>query len=147
MRQESRLSGRQIFRPCPQRLIRSLFETLTIPSLRMHHIFQIDELVKEITRHMFVWHTSQRFMLDWALTCKTISDPALDVLWETQDSLINLLKTLPSDVWEVNRRKLVGGTNPRNFKRLTFPSILLAFPHVTSGIASRSIDIVSTTYR
>ncbi|KAF9652908.1 hypothetical protein BDM02DRAFT_3183250 [Thelephora ganbajun] len=72
----------------------------------MHHVFQIDELVKEITRHMFVWNIPQHFVLDWALTCKTISDPALDVLWETQDSLINLLKTLPSDVWEMNRRKL-----------------------------------------
>lgn len=113
----------------------------------MHHIFQIDELVKEITRHMFVWHAPQRFMLDWALTCNTISDPALDVLWETQDSLVNLLKTLPSDIWEVNRRKLVSDSNPKNFTRLITASILLAFQHATSGIASRSIDIVSTTYR
>jgi len=75
----------------------------------MHHIFQIDELIREITRHMFVRHISQRFVLDWALTCKMVSGPALDVLWETQDSLINLLKTLPSDIWEVNRRKLVSG--------------------------------------
>ena len=74
---------------------------------RMHHLFEIDELVREITRHMFAWHPPQRFVLDWALTCKTISDPVLDVLWETQDSLINLLKTLPSDIWEMNRRKLV----------------------------------------
>lgn len=49
----------------------------------------------------------QRFVLDWALTCKTISDPVLDVLWETQDGLVNLLKTLPSDAWEANRSKLV----------------------------------------
>ena len=76
---------------------------------KMHYIFQIDELVREVTRHMFTWHLPQRFVLDWALTCKTISDPALDVLWETQDSLINLLKTLPSDIWEMNRRKLVSG--------------------------------------
>lgn len=74
----------------------------------MHHIFQIDELVREITKHMFVRHIPQRFVLDWTLTCKTISEPALDVLWETQDNLINLLKTLPSDLWEMNRRKLVG---------------------------------------
>ena len=114
----------------------------------MHHIFLIDELVKEVTRHLFVWNAPQRFMLDWALTCSTISDPALDVLWETQDSLINLLKTLPSDVWEVNRRKLVGNSYPNNFKRLIITgSILLAFPHATSGIDSRSIDIVSTIYR
>ena len=75
----------------------------------MHHIFEIDELVRDITRHMFAWYPPQGFVLDWALTCKTISNPALDVLWETQDSLINLLKTLPSDIWEMNRRKLVSG--------------------------------------
>lgn len=74
----------------------------------MHDIFRIDELVREITRHMFGWHIPQRFVLNWALTCKAFSDPVLDVLWETQDSLVNLLKTLPSDVWEMNRRKLVG---------------------------------------
>jgi len=81
----------------------------------MHHIFQIDELVREITRHMVLWDIPQRLVLDWALTCKTISDPALDVLWETQDNLVNLLKTLPSDVWEMNRRKLVSNFYCSNF--------------------------------
>lgn len=81
----------------------------------MHHLFEIDELVREITRHMFAWHPPQRFVLDWALTCKTISDPVLDVLWETQDSLINLLKTLPSDIWEMNRRKLVSHLHRSKF--------------------------------
>ena len=129
-----------------RRLIRSLSEASHHPS-SMHHIFQIDELVKQITRHMFMWHNPQRIVLDWALTCKTISDPALDVLWETQDSLINLLKTLPSDIWEVNRRKLVGNSCPQDFTQLTAASTLLASPRVTSGIASRGIDIASTTYK
>ena len=114
---------------------------------RMHKIFEIDELVKEITRHMFAWHTPQYSILDWVLTCKTISEPALDVLWETQDSLINLLTTLPPDIWEVNRRKLVSDSQLQNFTRLTSASILLAFPHLMSGAASRSIDFVSITYK
>lgn len=113
----------------------------------MHHIFQIDELVREITRHMFVWCIPIRFVLDWALTCKTISDPALDVMWETQDSLINLLKTLPSDVWEVNRRKLVGYPYCLKYRRLISISTSLEFPHVASGAASRNIDVASTIYR
>ena len=107
-----------------QRSIHSLFATRTLAPKSenlpgMHHIFQIDELVKEITRHIFGWLVPRRFVLDWALTCKTISDPALDVLWETQDSLINLLKTLPSDIWEVNRRKLVGGFHPWDSYQIT----------------------------
>jgi hypothetical protein len=76
-------------------------------SVGMHQIFQIDELAREITRNMVVWGVPHHSALDWALTCKTISDPALDVLWEVQDGLVNLLKTLPSDVWETNRNKLV----------------------------------------
>jgi hypothetical protein len=82
---------------------------------RMHRIFQIDELIREITKQMFTWYSPQRIVLGWALTCKAISDPALDVLWETQDSLVNLLKTLPSDIWEMNRRKLVGHFYCPNF--------------------------------
>lgn len=113
----------------------------------MHHIFQIDELVREITRHMFVWCIPIRFVLDWALTCKTISDPALDVLWETQDSLINLLKTLPSDVWEVNRRKLVSHPYRSKYRQLIATSTSLAFLHVSSGAASRNIDVASTICR
>lgn len=113
----------------------------------MHHIFQIDELVREITRHMFVWYIPHRFVLGWALTCKTVSDPALDVLWETQDSLINLLKTLPSDIWEVNRRKLVSIFYYLNFTQLIAASTSLAFLRVTSGAALRNIDAVSTISR
>ena len=113
----------------------------------MHHVFQIDELIREITRHMIVWDIPQRFVLDWALTCKSISDPTLDVLWETQDSLVNLLKTLPSDVWEMNRRKLVSGFYRSDFTQLTAASTSIAFPHVANGTALRGINVASTTCR
>jgi len=113
----------------------------------MHYIFQIDELVREMTRHMFVWYIPQRFVLNWALTCKAFSDPALDVLWETQDSLVNLLKTLPPDVWEMNRRKLVGNLYCSNFIQLIVASISLAFLRVESGAALRSTDVASTICR
>jgi len=35
-----------------------------------------------------------------ARTCKTFQNPALDFLWREQDTLTNLLKCLPSHLWE-----------------------------------------------
>lgn len=41
-----------------------------------------------------------------ARTCHTISEPALDVLWHTQNSIAPLLHcTMPSDLWKVNKRQ------------------------------------------
>jgi hypothetical protein len=34
-----------------------------------------------------------------ARTCNLFHDPALDLLWRHQDSFVNLLKTMPSDLW------------------------------------------------
>ncbi|KAF9227004.1 hypothetical protein BS17DRAFT_774777 [Gyrodon lividus] len=34
-----------------------------------------------------------------ARTCKTLSEPTLDVLWKTQHSLVPLVMCLPSDAW------------------------------------------------
>jgi hypothetical protein len=36
-----------------------------------------------------------------ARTCQTFQPPALAVLWETQFGLMQLLKCMPSDLWEV----------------------------------------------
>ncbi|KAH7911769.1 hypothetical protein BJ138DRAFT_1112953 [Hygrophoropsis aurantiaca] len=36
-----------------------------------------------------------------ARTCRALRDPALNVLWRTQYSLVPLLSTLPGDAWEV----------------------------------------------
>lgn len=110
----------------------------------MHKIFQIDEVVKEITRHMSEWYT-QRFILYLALSCKTISDPALDVLWETQCTLIDLLKTFPSDVWEVNQGKLVSDSRPKDFTGLTFKFLPAYYSHShTPGV--ESLREVSVSY-
>ena len=42
-----------------------------------------------------------RNVLALALTCRAFLEPALDQLWRRQLNLFNLLKTLPSDAWEV----------------------------------------------
>lgn len=35
-----------------------------------------------------------------ALVSKTFHEPALDVLWESQDSILRLIKTFPVEVWK-----------------------------------------------
>lgn len=42
-----------------------------------------------------------------ASCCKSLEDPLLDTLWETQDRLLPLLKTFPGDVWKVEEGKFV----------------------------------------
>jgi hypothetical protein len=36
----------------------------------------------------------------FAITCRAISEPALDVLWHTQYSIAPLLRCMSSDLWE-----------------------------------------------
>ena len=38
-----------------------------------------------------------------ACCCQSFEDPVLDVLWETQEKLLPLLKSLPEDVWDNSR--------------------------------------------
>ena len=40
-------------------------------------------------------------VLALALTCRAFLEPALDQLWRSQLNIFNLIKTLPSDAWEV----------------------------------------------
>ena len=40
-----------------------------------------------------------------ATTCKTFTEPALDALWDTQPSLFQLLKNLPSDAINIEMKK------------------------------------------
>ncbi|KAJ7109555.1 hypothetical protein C8R43DRAFT_1139661 [Mycena crocata] len=39
-----------------------------------------------------------------ARTSTTFLNPALDVLWRNQETLVNLLRCMPNDVWEINER-------------------------------------------
>jgi hypothetical protein len=40
-----------------------------------------------------------RTLSSLARTCRALSSPALDLLWEMQFSLLPLFKTFPSDLW------------------------------------------------
>ncbi|KAJ7035788.1 hypothetical protein C8F04DRAFT_1097364 [Mycena alexandri] len=46
--------------------------------------------------------TTQLALARLARTCKTLSEPALDVLWTFQGTVFNVLKCLPRDLWPYN---------------------------------------------
>ncbi|KAJ7266515.1 hypothetical protein C8J57DRAFT_1068705, partial [Mycena rebaudengoi] len=45
-----------------------------------------------------------------ARTCTAFCNPALDVLWRNQDTIVNLLQCMPKDLWEINARGGVNGS-------------------------------------
>ncbi|KAJ7141729.1 hypothetical protein C8R43DRAFT_587340 [Mycena crocata] len=73
----------------------------------MHHSLQVPEIIDLIlsqlpSRLVGPEQSAARFAALAALarTCTTFYDPALNRLWETQSSLDNLLRCMPSDLFE-----------------------------------------------
>ncbi|KAF9786361.1 hypothetical protein BJ322DRAFT_783082 [Thelephora terrestris] len=64
----------------------------------MHHCLNVDEIVRLIAGEL-VSATERTTTVALACCNKTLKDPVLDVLWETQCQLLPLLKTLPEDIW------------------------------------------------
>ena len=71
----------------------------------MHPCLRLDEIIRFLASDL-VESEAKRTVVALACCCKTFEEPVLDVLWETQDKLIPLLKCLPEDTWE-NSRKFV----------------------------------------
>lgn len=65
----------------------------------MHPCLCIDEIVRLIAREL-VESRGGATSIALACCCKALEDPVLDVLWETQDRMLPLLKSLPADVWD-----------------------------------------------
>ena len=68
------------------------------PSRSMHACLNVDEIVRLIADEL-VGSTTEAAAVALACCRKSFEDPVLDVLWETQDKLLPLLKSLPGDVW------------------------------------------------
>ena len=64
----------------------------------MHACLSVDEILRLVVREL-VGSQAKATAAALACCCKTFEDPGLDVLWETQDRLLPLLKSLPEDVW------------------------------------------------
>ena len=65
----------------------------------MHPCLSVDEIVRFIASELVA---SQETATSVSLACcgKILKDPVLDVLWETQNQLLRLLRSLPEDVWD-----------------------------------------------
>lgn len=60
----------------------------------MHHrIFEIDELVRLISRHLVP--ENHQSAVSFACACRFLEEPALSSLWELQDSLTTLIRVSP----------------------------------------------------
>ncbi|KAG1791798.1 uncharacterized protein BJ212DRAFT_1293645 [Suillus subaureus] len=49
----------------------------------------------------------RKTLLALALTCKSFTEPALDLLWRHLDRLEPLIRCLPQSLWKWNWKKLV----------------------------------------
>ena len=81
-----------------------LFRRATDPRLNglpgpMHVCLNVDELVRLIAREL-VALKGKASAVALAGSCKSFEDPVLDALWEMQELLLPLLKSLPGDVWK-----------------------------------------------
>jgi hypothetical protein len=63
----------------------------------MYHALENDDIIYNILQHV----KSSTDLVNVAMTCSTLSDPALNMLWCEQSSLGRLIMCLPQDTWEV----------------------------------------------
>ena len=80
---------------------------LNAPSgFKMHPCLGVDEILRFLACEL-VTSGAKATAVILAHCCKGFEDPMLDVLWETQDRLLPLLRSLPEDVWKVDAGKFV----------------------------------------
>jgi len=64
-----------------------------------HHIFRIDELTRLIASQLVL--ISRQSTVNLACACRSLEEPNLSTLWETQSSMSTLLGVLPKETWKV----------------------------------------------
>ena len=72
----------------------------------MHRYLQIQELLSIFFRYVRIQETLARI----ARTCTDCQDPALNVLWHTQSTLLPLFECLSQDAWVIKKKKLVSNS-------------------------------------
>jgi hypothetical protein len=85
--------------------------------MNMHRCLQIDEILRRVLDIDQFWLHE---LLIFALVSKVFLEPALDLLWAEQDSLLRLIKTFPQDLWMETGDPLV-------LVSLYFPIIAILF--------------------
>ncbi|KAG6818781.1 hypothetical protein H0H93_001824 [Arthromyces matolae] len=110
----------------------------------MHRCLQIPEVVCIIFEHVRNLSDSKnahKALARLARTCKSFSSPALDILWYTQFSLLNLLKCFPKDVItlrkdhsiHMNRFALNRKPKLKDYERVLFYGSRIRLLGCTSG--------------
>ena len=64
----------------------------------MHPCLRVDEIVRHVASEL-VASKGKATAVALACCCKSFEDPVLDALWETQERLAPLFKSLPRDIW------------------------------------------------
>ncbi|KAJ7184916.1 hypothetical protein C8R46DRAFT_938891 [Mycena filopes] len=68
----------------------------------MHRCLEIPEVLSLILGNLSPEEPlDSRALASFARTAKVFQDPALDILWKTQDSAVNLLRCMPADVFRI----------------------------------------------
>jgi len=86
----------------------------------MHPCLHVDEITRLIAREL-VRSGGRATAVALACCCKSFENPALDALWETQEELVPLLKSLPRDVWDPHTCMVCSD----NMIRITFSQPLI----------------------
>lgn len=79
-------------RAAPPRALSSIRATM-IHNSASSRVFKISELTRLIASELV--HISRRSMVDLACVCRSLEEPILSTLWETQWALDTLLELLP----------------------------------------------------
>ena len=72
----------------------------------MHPCLNVDEILRKLVQELIVSEVKAT-VVSLACCCKGFEDPVLCMLWESQDRLLPLLKTLPPYVWKVEANNFV----------------------------------------
>ena len=66
-------------------------------------VFEIDELTRLIASQLVL--ISRQSTVNLACTCRSLEEPNLSTLWETQSSMSTLLGVLPKETWKTRYRE------------------------------------------
>ncbi|KAG1748305.1 uncharacterized protein EDB91DRAFT_1245015 [Suillus paluster] len=82
-------------------------DTPSLPASTTRCMIMIPELRWKIFRLVHDFSPGHKTFLALALTCKSFTEPALDLLWENlNDGLAPLIRCLPQSLWKKAERKL-----------------------------------------
>lgn len=77
----------------------------------MHHVFEVDEILRTIAFNV-MYQLGGPDAVSFACCCKSFSAPALDALWGMgYYDFTHLLRTLPQTTWTVVGGAFVGSTS------------------------------------